>query len=230
MRIVCVHGAGESAGIWHSQVQAIPEVEALDLPGHGENGGRGLASVGAYSDWLAGTLSGSRPLILAGHSMGGAIALELALRIPRPDWLAGLLLVATGARLRVHPDILRLLDDDFDSASALLADWSVADDAMVRSDVVAGMRLAGRQTVRDDYRAVHSFDVMNRLDEVDVPAMAVVGSEDRMTPPKYARFLADRIPVAGLVEIPAAGHLVTREQPVAVNRCVEAFAQSMDAA
>ena len=47
--------------------------------------------------------AGLRDVVLNGHSMGGAITLMLALQ--RPDWLRGIVLTGTGARLRVSPQL-----------------------------------------------------------------------------------------------------------------------------
>jgi pimeloyl-ACP methyl ester carboxylesterase len=57
---------------------------------------------------------------------------------------------------------------------------------------------------------------MARLGELRAPALVVCGTEDRLTPPKYSAFLADRIAGARLVLVPGAGHLVMLEAPAAV--------------
>jgi pimeloyl-ACP methyl ester carboxylesterase len=48
---------------------------------------------------------------------------------------------------------------------------------------------------------------------IDVSALVIVGEEDALTPPAEARELAGHLPVGGLVEIPAAGHLTPLEKP-----------------
>jgi pimeloyl-ACP methyl ester carboxylesterase len=81
---------------------------APHLPGHGPLGGRGKPSVAAYAEWHGGFLGalGDEPPVLVGHSVGGAVAQTLALA--RPASLAGLILIGTGARLRV---LVRIVGD-----------------------------------------------------------------------------------------------------------------------
>jgi pimeloyl-ACP methyl ester carboxylesterase len=74
-----------------------------------------------------------------------------------------------------------------------------------------------------DLSACDAFDVMARLAEVRAPALVVSGSVDRLTPPRYQAFLAERIEGARLVTVPGAGHLVMLEAPRAVADAVAAF-------
>ncbi len=48
MRIICVHGAGESSALWQPVVDQLPMATALDLPGHGGHGGHGENAVEGY--------------------------------------------------------------------------------------------------------------------------------------------------------------------------------------
>ena len=93
---------------WPGELRRLPdhEVYALDLPGHGRSGGPGRTDIGAYAEVVREFADALKlpAFVLGGHSMGGAIALEFALRYG--SRLAGLILVGTGARLRVAPEIL----------------------------------------------------------------------------------------------------------------------------
>jgi len=229
VRIICVHGAGESSALWRPVVDQLPIATALDLPGHGGNGGRGEDTVEGYAQWLAGHVEGDEPVLLAGHSLGGAIALRLALRPQRPPWLTALALVGTGARLRVAPDILHLLRTDFAAAGDLLYEWSAGDKTVagLRETFDTGMRQAGPGVTEGDYLAADGFDAMESVGEIDLPALAMVGSEDRMTPPKYARYLRDSMPNCRLVEIEGAGHLVPFERPTPTAQAIGDFAADL---
>jgi len=70
-------------------------------------------------------------------------------------------------------------------------------------------------------------DVMDRLAEVRVPTLVLVGSDDEITPPDTARAMAQLIPGAECHVVPAAGHLSPLEQPAATNRLVDAFLQGL---
>jgi pimeloyl-ACP methyl ester carboxylesterase len=110
--LVLVHGAGGAADLWQPQLDGLADVArvvAPDLPGHGPLGGPDAPGIPAYADWLEAFVAAleAGPVVLVGHSMGGAVAETLALACP--ERLAGLVLIATAARLRVLARILDLL-------------------------------------------------------------------------------------------------------------------------
>ncbi len=74
-----------------------------------------------------------------------------------------------------------------------------------------------------DFRACDAFDVLDRLGEIALPALVIVGERDRLTPPRYAERLAEAIPGASLVVVPRAGHLPMVERPRPVAEAVAAF-------
>ena len=218
-------GRGE---VWAPQLAGLADtarVIAVDLPGHGTTGGAGCRRVDDYATWLLGVLEGLAldRVVLGGHSMGGAIAQTVALA--RPDRLSGLVLVGTGARLRVLPRILEL----FRAGSPLGAELvgSLAYNSGSPSAAVVEAERALRETAAvvtlGDFMACDRFDAMTTLEAIRVPTLVLVGRDDRLTPPKYARFLADTIPGARLVEIESAGHFPQLEQPAAVNAALRAF-------
>jgi pimeloyl-ACP methyl ester carboxylesterase len=226
--LVMVHGAGGSADLWGPQLDGlagVARVVALDLPGHGPLGGRGHPSVAAYQAWLDAVLIAlaDGPVVLAGHSMGGAIAQAEALA--RPERLAGLVLVGTGARLRVLARLVHLLRENPREGQRLIQDLSFAPGAPRECmELVDRVLRAGAPLVTlADYLACDRFDVRERLASMRTPTLVLAGVEDRLTPPAYGRFLAEAIPGARLVEIPAAGHFPQLEQPVAVNAAIREF-------
>ena len=101
-----IHGSGLHSEIWRGQkqcLQASMEVVLVDLPGHGKSPGDGCDSAGQYGDAVYEAMRGLNPYryYVAGHSLGGAIAMSLALF--HPDAVEGLILIGTGAKLRVLP-------------------------------------------------------------------------------------------------------------------------------
>src|ERR1700740_1179926 len=109
--LVFIHGSGESSRIWRSQVSHFGASHAfpIDLPGHGERADTLPPEVSVLDfarvahEIIFQELHLSAPII-AGHSLGGAIALTMALEYASE--LSGLILIGTGARLRVLPAIL----------------------------------------------------------------------------------------------------------------------------
>ena len=231
--LVLIHGSGGDHTTWGPQLEGLASeatVVALDLPGHGASSGEGCDTIADYATLVRQLLAalGRGAVILGGHSMGGAISQALAL--DAPELLRGLVLVGTGARLKVLPELFEILARDYTEAVAFMTEhaWSPSSSAELKE--------LGRKTVsatrpsvtRGDFTACNRFDVMDRLGEIRLPTLVVVGEEDRLTPPKYAEFLARSIASARLARIAGAGHFVSLEQPDEVNRAVRDFLGSFE--
>lgn len=225
--LVLVHGAGGSHLDWPAPLRRLREanVYTLDLPGHGRSEGTGRSSISAYRDFLLAFLDalGLERTVVVGHSMGGAIALDFALRYPYR--LAGLILVGSGARLRVAPAILTGISSDFEATVDLIVDYAFDPSASEQLKRLGRQRLLNTPTevLHGDYTACDVFDVMERLGEVRCPTLVIGGTADRLTPPKYAVYLRDHIPGAELVLVDAAGHMVMLEKPEVVARAISKF-------
>jgi pimeloyl-ACP methyl ester carboxylesterase len=147
-------------------------------------------------------------------------------------------LVGTGARLRVHPLILEGLHPsptrdlpagtsktDFEATIDTICQWAYGPSTSEQ------MLRKGRQqllsvdpaVIHGDYAACNVFDVMDRVEDIALPTLVVTGSADQMTPPKYGHYLNDRIPNAQLVEIRDGGHMMAVEKPVEVAQAVAHF-------
>jgi pimeloyl-ACP methyl ester carboxylesterase len=75
----------------------------------------------------------------------------------------------------------------------------------------------------EDWIADDTFDVMGRLKDIPVPAMAICGAQDRLTPVKYHQFLAAQIPGCQLTIVQDAGHWMFWERPEVFRRTVRSF-------
>jgi pimeloyl-ACP methyl ester carboxylesterase len=229
--VAFLHGAGGTHQHWLYQVRDLPRSStyALDLPGHGRSKGPGRDSIPAYADWLVAFLdaAGLDRAVLVGHSMGGGIVLDTAQR--HPDRVAGLGLVATGARLRVAPAILEAIQQAPEAAAKLICDWAFGPEAppeMVR----LGRRQMGQTSVDvlyGDFTACDTFDVMDRLGEIASPASILCGTQDLLTPPKYAAYLRDHMPNARLQLVEGAGHMVMVEYPEATTKTLATFVDGL---
>ena len=231
--LVLIHGAGGSHLHWPSHMRRLRgiDVHALDLPGHGHSRGHGRTTISAYRDLVLGWSEAIslRPFVLAGHSMGGAIAQDFALHYP--DRLAGLVLVGSGARLRVHPAILQGVQEDFPATAKLIADWAHGATASDKSRRQYLRRLleVDPSVLLGDFQACNAFDVMGQLSEISVPSLAICGTADRLTPPKYSEYLQDQIPDGRLFMVEGAGHMVMLEKPAEVAAAATDFLQEVGA-
>ncbi len=223
--LIFVHGAGADHTIWGRVARELRPftVYAVDLPGHGKSSGPAYATIestaNALYTWLKAVLE--EPFILAGHSMGGAIAQTLALT--HPESLAGLILIGTGARLRVHPHLLALLNQKKKAEAARwLLQWALAPhaDPTLKQRVLRSMMQCSLKTIQADFMACNNFDVMAKIKHIRVPTLIVGMEQDRLTPPKYARYLTEHIPASEETLIPESGHMVMLEQPGALARVI----------
>lgn len=225
--LLFVHGAGGDHTIWGEQLRELSKdfsVAVLDLNGHGRSPAREGDGLQTYvEDVLAVLEAIALPTVVIGHSMGGAIALTAALQ--RPKNLVGLGLVGTGARLKVHPQILELCQTDFEKAVELVISWAFAEG--VSPELVhkarEQMRRNGQAALYRDFAGCNVFDVIARLSEITVPALVICGREDKLTPVKYSEYLQQTIPQAHLKIIEGAGHMVMLEHPQAVNSALKEF-------
>jgi pimeloyl-ACP methyl ester carboxylesterase len=121
--------------------------------------------------------------------LGGAVSLTLAL--DASDLLRGLVLVGTGARLRVLPALFEILARDYAEAVAFMTDhaWSPASPAELKQRGRETVSATRPSVTRSDFLACDGFDAMARLGEIQLPSLVIVGEEDRLTPPKYSEYL-----------------------------------------
>lgn len=230
--VVLVHGAGESHLSWPAGLRRLPDatVYALDLPGHGKSTGDGCNSIKDYAAWLAQFLDGINAprAIIVGHSMGGAIAQLFALT--HPNRAAGLVLIATGSKLRVAPQLLDWSLSDVPAAAELVSRWQWGPNVPEQIVRLGKQQvLANRPVVlHNDYLACDSFDVRERVRDIKAPTLIVAGTVDQLTPIKYATFMAEQIRDARLVSVPDAGHMVMIEAEQIVAYAVEQFVREVN--
>lgn len=229
-KLIFIHGAGGTGAVWHYQRERFPGCDAVTLPGHPEGGTRG--SIDEYRQWLrtyVADMEYGMP-VLAGSSMGGGIALSYALE--HPNETSALILIGSGARLRVNPAFLKALTDNIDRPPSwyrgLVGAMYESVEEKVRERVLDVICSLPVSVHLNDFLCCDRFDVMERLAELSMPVLIICGDRDVMTPLKYSRFMAERIPGARLAVIPDTGHMVYLEKPDEVNVEIEKFLLEID--
>jgi pimeloyl-ACP methyl ester carboxylesterase len=226
--LVFIHGAGGSRTSWRLQGDYFSKafnVMIMELPGHGAAPGPGAQEIKSYALWIQGVLDElqvSSPFVI-GHSMGGAIAMDLVLRFPALP--KGLVLVSTGARLRTLPAILDGIKKAFPETVRMICGNAFSQEAPaeMKQAAVTEMMKNSADVLYGDFSACDRFDVMDKVQTIDRPCLVICGDQDILTPIKYSRFLADTIAEARLEVIKGAGHRVMVEQPVEFNNRLETF-------
>ncbi len=231
--LILIHGTGGNYRLWPPEIRRMAgqRVLALDLPGHGKSEGPGLQSVSDYARSVVTFMkaAGLYKAVIGGHDLGGAIALNLAIEHPR--WVAGIALLASGARLPIasarleaaanpsmHPLIIRDLQQNAFGPHA---------GAQARSLLAQAMAETRPTVFYGDLLACDRFDLSARLFKVNVPTLVLCGTDDRLTPLSFSEALATGIPGAALQTLDGAGHMLMLEQPRRVAGLLDLFLQTI---
>ncbi len=227
--------------VWAPQVEELAAeypVLAVDLPGFGDSPPADDANLDAWADRVDELLEatvGSRPVVVAGLSMGGYVALRLAAR--HPERLEALILADT----RAHADTpeSRAARDEAAAMVRTQGVGAIAEgllEKLFSPDAEPGLVQEAREIMLEQSpEAVATAlaamrdrpDSTEVLDGISVPTLVVAGAEDVPTPPADAEAMYRRIPRAWLVRIPCAGHLSNLEAPEEFNAAVRGFLASL---
>jgi pimeloyl-ACP methyl ester carboxylesterase len=155
--------------------------------------------------------------------MGGAIAIEIALG--EPKLLSAIVLVGSGARLRVAPMIMSEIRRDYVHAAELITGWaySARTDTSFRRVSIQELLEVPAEVTYGDFEACDHFDRMGEVGRITLPTLIVCGEDDKLTPVKYSQYMKDKIRDARLVIIPSAGHSVMLERPDELNAALQSF-------
>jgi pimeloyl-ACP methyl ester carboxylesterase len=234
--LLFVHAAGSNGNTWHRQLAAFADQHsplAFDFPGHGRSGGtEGLQSIAAYRDFLATLIDHLRlrPSVLVGHSMGGAVAVEVA--TAHAERVRALVLVATPARFELPQEML----DTWKNVMLGRTPQPFTTAAFSSKTDFAVMRDAWMEQVKTDPRvryfdlvACNQFESTERLGTLTVPTLIIAGRDDGITPLQRAEELHRKILGSQLVVIDDAGHTIPSEKPAEFNRAIADFLQTLPA-
>jgi non-heme chloroperoxidase len=244
--IVLIAGFGLSHEVWDREVRELSScyrVVCIDLRGTGgSDKPLGDYSVGRLADDVQAVLSqlDLHDVTLVGWSFGGQIAFHLA--ASSADRLAQLVLVCSnGVRASRSPAF------PFGAPADPLLEALVRGEreqrlASRRQTIASGFHgepdrdalefLLRVQLQMPSWAAVacfHSYlmtDLVDQLPAVTLPVLQIVGTEDRVTPPKGARWLQDQLADARLIELPACGHYPMFEAGACFDAALLEFAQS----
>jgi pimeloyl-ACP methyl ester carboxylesterase len=254
--LLLVHGLGGTRRSWRhmiSELAATHTVIAPDLPGHGESDPpAGDYSLGAHAAALRDLLValGHTRASIAGHSLGGGIALQFAYQFP--DRTNRILLISSGG---LGPEIAPLLRAvTLPGAQSIVAGLAHLPDGLTRLLLPAISVLTG-QLARQDARIIaeglrdlagshqrrafvrtartvidwrgQSVSASRQLGLLaDFPVLIAWGSNDKIIPPHHHQALARQLPNARTVEISDAGHYPHETDAARLLPPIQHFLQS----
>jgi pimeloyl-ACP methyl ester carboxylesterase len=202
--IIFVHGAGGSAATWFMQLRGLStdyHVVALELNGHGQTPDR------AEEDILQSYI----------HDVHEVVSKFI-------------ILVGTGAKLRVTPIVFNLLDNNFEGYVEALGNFMFHEETT--EEVIEASKHEVRkcpvQVIRRDFEMCDKFDIMKKVKDITTPTLILVGDADVMTPVKYSSFLKDEIEDSVMHVIEGAGHAVMLEKFGVFNELIANWVRDKD--
>ena len=235
---ILIHGFGGDLNNWlfnHEALAGNRTVYALDLPGHGGSSKQvGEGTLGEFTKTLRGFMDaiGAEKAHLAGHSLGGAVALDFALAHPERalslaliasaglgpeidgDYIEGF--ITAGRRRDIKPHLEKLF------ANSGLVGRQLIDD-ILKYKRLDGVESALRTIADQVFPGGSQAEVLgDRLGELSIPIQVIWGSEDRILPASHAEGLPAN---AKAQIISGSGHMVQMEAADEVNRAIVDFWQ-----
>lgn len=234
-RLVFLPGLAGDATMWQPQIAHLQAAQPTGLTPLVTDVHARHISIEAMAAALLREQPGD--LVLCGASMGGIVAMEVARQAP--ERIRALALLGTNAR--PETDDMRALRtgaielfragrvDEILQANVPLAFHPVnaSRKALVQAYLDMVLRAGAEQLIRQNQAIMARPDARTHLPRIACPTLVMCGDADHLTPPDCSNEIAALVPGAQLVMVPRCGHMLTMEQPDAVNAALAAWLQRL---
>lgn len=229
--LLLIHAAGGGAQTFYELMRPLARsrrVVALDLPGHGQSPDwpAPLAStdlLANYRDIVADFAEkiGLGKFVLAGHSMGGAVAQLFALAYP--DRLNALFILASSSRLKVAPAIFEIIREQPEQIVELMANlgYSPASDRTQVANWARAQLQTSSEILARDLTACLHHDQRQAVKTITLPTLVLIPADDRMVSVLMQEQFAASLPAGTAVRLPRAGHFFLPERPTEAAQILE---------
>lgn len=220
--MLLLHPIGLDAACW--QFMKLGDAEAIDFPGHGDEPPIDEVTLPAVADHVAGGIDA--PVHLVGLSLGGMVALHLALR--HPDKVASLVVACStaatdpGMMTRRAEETARGMETVLDTT---MERWFTP--PALGDGTHPGVEYARKRLLTDDAQVVSSYwramadhDVSASLGNISVPTTLIAGAADASTPVGRLRDIAAAVPRSRFEEI-SGPHMLQLECPEELSAALE---------
>ena len=216
------------AGVWRAQIAAFGAAYDIRVPD--------FHALDSFDAMAAAALAvADRPFALAGHSMGGRVAMQVA--ATAPERVLRLALLDTGAHLpapgEAESRLALVATGEREGIEAVIQAWlppmlapAHRENQALWGEIAAMQRRAGVDTLRRQQQALLGRrDGFAQLDKVKVPTAFITGALDGWAPREQHREMQARVPGSTLTVIDGCGHMAPMEAPEAVNQAFTAWLQ-----
>jgi pimeloyl-ACP methyl ester carboxylesterase len=230
--ILLTHAYGETSDMWRGQVEALSSNHTLilwDMRGHGQSDSPDNPALYSEAETLGDMVglldaAGAERAVIGGLSLGGYMSLAFARA--HPDRVRALLIVDTGPGFKSDAPRARWNEMATGRAESLEANGfsrPSANGLANRHRSAAGLAMAARGMLTQ-----HDARVIESLPQIGVPALVIIGADDKPFL-AAADYMAAKIPGARKLVIAQAGHMVNIDQPDAFNSAVLGFVDRLTA-
>lgn len=216
---VFLHGFGGQATQWLYQLNEFSFANrtiAIDLRGHGRSdrprGSYSMAQIRSDLEMALSTLGVNEPIVLVGHSFGGAVAIEFA--AAHPQRVSHLILIASAGEFRLNPlyrFLLKLPSATLQMLAPVTRNWLGAQPQVLKAWYVDNLS---------------KWNGWNLLRDQRAPTLVIRGHMDVIFEKPLFEEVARALPQAEDVDVGASGHMVMLERRQAVNRAIARFLQA----
>ena len=233
--LVCLHGIGGAAHLWQATAAGLPgrQILAWNQPGYGGTALIDPLTFPALADTLAAQLAAPQ-VDLLGHSMGGMIAIEFALR--HPQRVRRLILYATtpafgGRDPSFAREFLAARLGPLDSGKSMAeCAASMAGgmcgpgaDPAAEPAIIAAMAEVPEASYRATLACLTTFDRRAEIATITAPTLCLAGELDKAAPARTMARMAETIPGARYAVVEDAGHILHMEQPAKFQAALRDF-------
>lgn len=231
--LILVHGAGSHADSWNfvtSKFDGDFNYIAIDLPGHYRSSGEAKMSISDNADFInffvvnvQNKYKLKNAFIYVGHSLGGAIGVEVSTR--NYSWLDSTILIATSSDFTevTSQDFLDKLKHGKMDLDFYKNGFSPSTPSTYYEALVSRLGAVDLNSVYCDFYATSKFTDTDILYKIKKKTLIISANDDMIMPTDAGKILATGIPNNEWVEIQNAGHFVVMEQPALLVKAIQEF-------
>ena len=230
--IILLHGSGFSHIVWSLTEQYLSNqdynVMSIDLPGHGNSGGKSLKSIEEISNWLEKVFNELNILniTIIGHSQGCLEALEYYSKYSKR--VKRLVFVGGSYKMPVNKDLIDLAEDGDDEAIKLMMKWSYKN----AKKFIGGNPVEKIINSSRDIREILAIDLVacnnykngsEALKSINCPTLLIFGELDKMVNVEKGMKFAELIPNSETYVIKDCGHMIMFEKAFEMREKISEF-------